>query len=249
LANTIYDYIQPLYYPVPPKTVVSTQLQIEIKSVVYNIINAYNNQSLRGYNSEQMIILGMFLGPTTTDLTPINAIDTWFAGVENNISETGLSTDEQAPLLLTSEVAKTLYPYWVSKVAAPGKWSQFFQPQASFNYANIPFWTVAGIEGAAIGASASDKGLIAPTTDIVSVEIISALIGALAIGAGKIIFRWVPRIQPVQLFTETDNGTVIGGFSFAMDGGGGAASRVKNECAITNNCNAGNCHYACSVTR
>ena len=55
------------------------------------------------------------------------------------------------------------------------------------------------VEGGLIGAKATPKGLITPTIDIVSVNIISSLIGALAIGAGKVIFKWVPRIQPSEL--------------------------------------------------
>jgi hypothetical protein len=216
--------------------------------VVYNIINAYNNQMLRGYDEQQMIIIGMMLGPTTTTLTPINALDSWFADIENNISESGLSLCDQTALLLAIEVAKRVYPYWITKVAEPGTWAPFLQKQTGLNYANIPFWIVACIEGTLIGGCTCDKGLIAPTTDIVSVDIISALIGALVIGAGKVIFKWVPRIQPAQLMTDTPDGTIIGGFSWAMQGGGDVhrPKTNKRDCIVSNNCNGGNCSYACS---
>ncbi|MBI2723341.1 MAG: hypothetical protein HYX39_14300 [Bacteroidetes bacterium] len=245
LADAIYKYIQPIYYPAP----VSTQVQIEIKSVVYNVINAYNNQILQGYDDEQMIIIGMMLGPTTTDKTPINSLDMWFENIEDNISEAGLSLEDQMPLLLAIEVEKTIYNYWITKVATPGNWSKFFQPQTGLNYANIPFWVEACTEGALIGGNASDKGLIAPTTDIVSVDIVSALIGALAIGAGKVIFKWVPRIQPIQLSMETPDGLVIGGYSLAMQGGNIQALGTKTnkkDCIVVNNCDGGNCNYGCN---
>lgn len=251
LVNEIYKYIQALYYPATSGADVSVQLQIEIKSVIYNIINAYNNQGLKGFNSEQMVIVGMYLGPTTTAITPIDSIGTWFADIENNIPETGLTVDEQMPLLLGSVVAKTIYEYWIAIVAKPGKWAPFFQKETAINYANIPTWVVACIEGTFIGASSSDRGLIAPTTDIVSTEIVSSLIGALVIGSGKVIFKWLPKIQPNQLDMVTLNGVVIGGFSHAMQSlepslAVAAANNCGNGlCPIINNCGSGNCKRGC----
>lgn len=200
-VNEIYKFIQPIYYPAP----VSKQLEIEIKSVAYNMINAYNNKTLNYnilYGPIQSNIIEMMLGSTTTDHTPINALKSWFLDIEDNITKSNLSIEAQTPLLLTTTCANNLYDYLVAKVATPGVWASFFQTPAALNYANIPFWTAACMEGVLIGANATQKGLIAPTTDIVSVDIISALIGGLAIGGGKIIFKWVPRIQPQQLSTK-----------------------------------------------
>lgn len=156
------------------------------------------------------------------------------------------------PLLLGAVVAKTIYEYWRETIVKPGKWTPFFQREIAINYANIPFWTVACIEGAFIGASASDRGLIAPTTDIVSTEIVSSLIGSLAIGAGKVIFKWTPKIQPKQLDMVTFNGVVIGGFSHAMQNSDtalatGAVNNCgsKGLCPVVNNCNSGNCTRGC----
>jgi len=210
---------------------------------------------LKGYNSKQMVIIGMHLGPTTTSITPINTLNSWFTDIENNIPETGLSLDQQMPLLLGAVVAKNIYEYWIGKVATPGTWAQFFQPQAGLNYANIPFWSVACIEGALIGASGSDRGLIAPTTEIVSTEIVSALIGALAIGAGKVIFKWVQKIQPDQLSMATLNGLLIGGFSHAMQSSSPSLGELLTTnncgdgiCPVVNNCGDGNCKKNCGCS-
>lgn len=236
LANAIFKYIQPLYYQGSK----STQIEIEIRSVVYNIINSYNNQKICGnmFNYQQMILVDMMLGETTTDYTPINALGAWLSDIEDNISETKLPIDEQTPLLLGIEVGKSVYNYWVNTVQNPGKWQQFFQEDPSLNYMNIPFWLAACMEGGLIGASGSERGLIAPTTDIVSVEIVSSLIGALAIGAGKVIFKWVPRIQPAEL---------LGGFSAAVGFGDDAmlVGSNKQHCPYTNNCQGGNCVAGC----
>jgi hypothetical protein len=54
LAEVIYKYIQKIYY-----SQATTQLELEIKSIVFNIINAYNNQKVLGtmFNYQQMILL------------------------------------------------------------------------------------------------------------------------------------------------------------------------------------------------
>ncbi|MBK9286009.1 MAG: hypothetical protein IPM51_17065 [Sphingobacteriaceae bacterium] len=248
LVNAVYNYIQPIYYP-SSTGAVPKQIEIEIKSVCYNMINAYNNKLLGStlrYSDAQMNIVSMMLGATTQDRTPINAINPWLLDLEDNISKAGMNISLQTPLLLGIQCGKSIYAYWVSKVATPGTWAPFFQTPAPLNYANIPFWLKACMEGALIGANATQKGLIAPTTDIVSVDIISALIGALTIGAGKVIFKWVPRIQPDQLPSPklTLNKEMISQLNFDTGGlegeiGGGAAMRPIGSSQRTGICICG----------
>lgn len=206
-ADAIYKFVQPIYYPAP----VSKQIEIEIKSVVFNMINAYNNKFIESsfipgeqpmYGVQQMNIIMMMIGENTTDKTPIDALGSWLLDVQDSISQAGLSISGQTPLLLASTCGINVYNYWVNQTKNPTTWEPFFQKNNAINYANVPFWVAACIEGALLGASATRTGLIAPTTDIVSVNIISALIGALTIGAGKVIFKWVPRIQPIQLASK-----------------------------------------------
>ncbi|MBK9284734.1 MAG: hypothetical protein IPM51_10515 [Sphingobacteriaceae bacterium] len=241
-VNAIYNYIQPIFYPSTAGTAIPSQLEIEIKSVIYNVINAYSSKVINKlpWTAQQMNFISMMLGLTTTNNVPINAIDTWFNDIQNNISDANQSIDDQTPLLLGIRCGTSIYAYWNRKVATPGSWSAFFQTPAPLNYANIPLWSTACIEGALIGANASEKGLIAPTTDITSVNIISALIGAIAIGAGKVIFRWVPEILPLELVEET----FIGGFSPAFGSGLQAFGIGKNEkdCKENTKCvNKGDC--------
>jgi hypothetical protein len=191
LVNAIYNYIQPIYYPK-----VSGIIETEIKSVAYNVINTYINNtfcSAVAYNASQDYFISLLL--CATSKKPVNLIDQWLLDVEDNIGKSGLSIDEQTPLLLATVDGKSVFNYWISVVQKPGKWSRFLTENVAINYANIPFCTEECMEGALIGANASPKGLISPTTDITSVEIISSLIGALAIGAGVVIFKWLPKIN------------------------------------------------------
>lgn len=213
LVDEIYNYIQPVFYP--SSSSVPKAIEIEIKSVAYNMINAYNNKALGNtifYGLQQSNLMSMMLGLTTSSLTPINSLDHWFADIEDNIGKANLTIDQQTPLLLAMECAKTIYAYWVAQVdMTTSPWASYFQATGDRNYPNIPFWTTACIEGALLGANASQKGLIAPTTDITSVNIVSALIGALAIGSGKVIFKWVPRIQPQDLILDSVDINIING--------------------------------------
>jgi hypothetical protein len=217
LVNAIYNYIQPIYYPK-----VSGIIETEIKSVAYNVINTYINNtfcSAVAYNASQDYFISLLL--CATSQKPVNTIDQWLLNVEDNIGKCGLSIDEQTPLLLATVDGKSAYNYWMSIVQKPGKWSKFLNENVAINYANIPFWTEECMEGALIGANASPRGLISPTTDITSVEIISSLIGALAIGAGVVIFKWLPKINcngNVSPIVDTKVNT--GGGSFTWGSGG-----------------------------
>lgn len=202
LVDEIYSYIQPIFYNL---TAVPEQLKIQIKSVAYNVINAYNNGMLRSglieYTTGQMNFCSLLIGFNTTTLIPVNSMKSWIEDIEDNITKGSMTLSEQTPLLLGALVGKLLNDYWNTKVTTPGNWSTFFQTGSSENYANIPKWTSAGIEGALIGANTSPLGLLSPDTEIISTNIISAVIGALSIGAGKVIFKWIPRIQPITVST------------------------------------------------
>ena len=255
-VNVIYNLVQPLYYPPSPAP---PQIETEIKSVIYNIINAYSSRVINKlpWTSQQQNFIIMMLGLNTTNNTPVNALDTWLSDIQDNISDANQSIDEQTPLLLGIKCGISINAYWNTKVETPGEWTKFLQPRAASNYANIPLWTAACIEGALIGANASEKGLIAPTTNITSTNIISALIGAVTIGAGKVIFKWMPEIIPRDLISDS-RGHLLGGFSDAFDMTGGAGRLQDNQgcntCANTKACSNVQCentsctNTGCSVT-
>lgn len=208
LVNAIYNYIQPIYYP-PISGVVPPQIEIEIKSVAYNVINSYNNNPQTAslfYGPKQSYFIDLLLGLKTETTTPINAINSWLLDIEDNVTKDSIPIAAQTPLLLTTVQGKAINAYWNTKVATPGTWAPFFQTPAPLNYANIPHWLIACMEGVLIGAQATPMGLIQPTTEIVTVNIVSSLIGGLAIGAGKVIFKFVPRVQPANLVSNAPAG-------------------------------------------
>lgn len=206
LVDAIYDYIQPIYYPTSSS--VPRALEIELKASVYNVINMYNNNPQTAtlmYGPKQSYFIDLMLGLKTTTTTPINALGLWLNDIEDNITKDNLGIAAQTPLLLAVQAGKTVYPYWKTQVGTvTSPWASYFETDAYKNYVNIPMWTAACMEGALVGAQATAQGMIAPTTEIVSTNIVCSLIGALAIGSGKVIFKWIPRLQPSSLAASTE---------------------------------------------
>lgn len=202
LVKVVYEMVQPIYYPDA-----TAAQEIEIKSVASNIINAYCNGALNtqpNFNAIQIYFIELLTGLKTASTTPINSLDSWYRDIEGNVSKANLSTDEQTSIFLATQTARTINNYWLDQIGIVTDWEPFLQNDLR-DYANIPLWTIAAVEGALLGASASEKGLIAPTTDITSVDIVSSLIGAVTIAAGKVIFKWVPQIQPINISDAIDD--------------------------------------------
>jgi len=69
-------------------------------------------------------------------------------------------------------------------------------PPSPENYMDLPYYTEAAMLGALAGYGAKFNSMIEPTINNVTNNMVSALIGALTVTAGKLIFDWIPRIQP-----------------------------------------------------
>lgn len=193
LVAQVYNYIKPLYYPS-----ITLSQQVELESVIYTAINSYMNAGINGmYSGSQASLANMLIGPSFINTLTVDTLDDRVLDVEDNITKNNLSFDQQSPLLLATVIGATSYTYWLAQIALGGAsaWTAYLTPALSSAKANVPFWTASSMEGALIGARISPRGLISPTTDIVSVEIISALTMALTINTGKVVFQWVPRIQ------------------------------------------------------
>jgi hypothetical protein len=126
---------------------------------------------------------------------PVNNLNDLLKDIEESIVTSGITIPEQKPLLLSVLSGIVINKYWIDKINNPDQWKLFFNDNSAINYANIPFWVESCMQGALIGANASAIGMISPSIDITTVEIISSLIGALSIGSGKIIFNWCPKVN------------------------------------------------------
>ncbi len=185
--DTIISYIETTYYP-------SADLQTknEIVSVLSFSIDNYINNHLKGYSAQQNYFIRALLNGLFE--VPVDSIQTFLMDVNDQINRSGMSTAEEVPLFMATAVAAFNYDYWVSAIASPGNWSPYFNADAAINYANIPHWVYAAIFGTLASANhARTYGLIDPPP-VIGVDMVSAIAGSLAMGAGKVIEKFLPRL-------------------------------------------------------
>lgn len=203
LVDAVIAFVQPLYYPGATAATI-----VELKSVAYNVVNSYrSNLVLSGnamFNPNQAPFVQMLIGGGMTANTSPDSVADRIADIEDNIGTSELTVPEQTPLFLATTLGSQAYTYWVAQLAIapppPSAWAGYFSSNAGQNYMNTLQWTVAAMNGALAGYGAAPAGLVAPTVNMVTTNMASALIGALTATAGKIIFNWIPRItKPIQL--------------------------------------------------
>ncbi len=187
-------------------TSASAQQQIEINANTTNAINSYINGLLWGnktiYNARQMKFIRMLSREALRKIEVV-ALNNYLLDVEDNITKSDLTVPEQIPLLIATMLGETAYSYWNTDVNATGasqKWTGYYQSNQAYNYANIPFWVAAAIEGALVGYGSSPDASLEPTTAMVSSKMIAALQGALAVNIALVALQIIPRItNPLTL--------------------------------------------------
>jgi hypothetical protein len=170
---------------------------MEINNVARSVINSYVNGPIGNYGGAQMRIINMLTWPSFTSNLTVDSLSNRILDIEDFISKAGLPVQEQNPLFMATMVGQAAYTYWLAQIALGGgsSWNtNYFVPALTSATANVPYWVSAGMQGALIGAKSTMKGMIEQTTQIVTVQITSALIGALMLSAGRVIFKWIPRI-------------------------------------------------------
>jgi hypothetical protein len=189
----IYTYVVSLYFPS-----VNEFDKDQLNSILPVANNSYLSNDLENYTDVQSEIITSMKGQILS--SPITSIPDIILDYEENIIKSGLSWETQAPLLLATEIGKTGYEYWLNAVNnASSNWylEGFFNANAYVNYANIPHFVNAGVWGAlGVGNLAKEYGLIDPPR-IIGVDVLSALIGALSVTSGKVIFNWTPTSQKI----------------------------------------------------
>jgi hypothetical protein len=200
LVDEVYNYISSLYYPSA-----SRQTEMQIKSIAYHVINSVRNSLVlsgnAGYNLNQAPFVEMLIGSEMTSNLPAISFSDRLSDIEDNVGTSELTVNEQIPLYLATSVGQAAYAKLLSEIGKGGAsgWSVYFSTTPGENYINTLYWGMEAMNGSLAGYGATPQGLISPTTDVVSVDMISALIGALTAVAGKVMFKWIPRItKPLQ---------------------------------------------------
>ncbi len=215
LVDAVYTYVISVYYPGGT----TAQLEIELKSIARTAINSYVNNLViggqAGYNAAQFRFIEMMVGSSLTSNLSVNTIGDRITDIENNLTDNQLTVSEQTPLLLAATIGFNAATYWNTKIIpvtqggsapTPGPWAPYLPPNSQ-SYLNLPFYVAAAMNGALAAYGATPSGMVEPSVNFVTNKMVSALIGALTVTAGKVIFNWIPRIQHVNPETMLNLGS------------------------------------------
>lgn len=217
MNTAIIGSLVPIYYVGAPPDAMNF-ITPELNAVLANSENGFINSAIRsgaiGYSSQQLSFVNDLINGVMN--VPIQSIKDFILDIEDNISKSGMSPGEQAPLLQATMVGAAAYDYWIAKIIAPGAWGPFFDQNAAnsaYNRMNVPYWVSTSMEGALIASSG--YGFIDPPRTIGN-NIVSVLAGSAGVMAGKVIFKWIQRyqnsptpslsLQTVARLTDTSRG-------------------------------------------
>lgn len=198
LNQTLIEYLQSILSdseepdPVPPI------IDNVVYSVLPNITNSYQNSNLFNesfYNPAQLRIVSSVFN--TIKNNSIESIGSLLIDVNNEIAQSGLSAIDQAPLFVAIEIGRKSSEYWNTIVTTPPpatNWTTFLNSNPAINTANIPYWVTASIEASLSGYAQIQQLDMSAATALNSVGRAvggtSAMLAAIGLSAGKVIFKW-----------------------------------------------------------
>jgi len=160
-------------------------------SILPNTVNSYcHSNGLERYNGMQQSFINLMLGSIYN--VPVNSIKSRLIDIETKLSESSLTIEEKTPLFQALAIGTADYDYWIEKVENPGLWTSFLHSNYAVNYNNIPYWVGASMEGALIYANRALPTLPPLNT---ALDIISTVISGTGLVAGKVVFKWVPKVK------------------------------------------------------
>lgn len=194
LIEAVFKYVTEVYFDKK----VPKQTEVDLKSVISFAINGYLNSTVQWgntkYSVEQYYFIRSLIS-NTMSLPPLSIKD-YILDVEENIINGDLSPSEQSPLLLTTAIGKSDFDYWAARIENPDPWNNYFpKPYEVMSY--FSHYVIASMIGTLTVAN-STKFLDVETdrdTNIGDANFIAGLAGSLAVAAGKVIFKWIPKIN------------------------------------------------------
>lgn len=197
LNTALVDYIESVYYPATVPIYEEQQLQ----SIMASVFNAYTDSNyplMEYFHPAQQIVIQQIL--SGLEANSIQTLAEYITLVDESLQDSSLSASEQAPLLMTTAILSEAIPYFKTKIATPGDWTDFFDPIEAVNDLELPKWLAALTIGAFIGVTVSKE--FTPTDSVSSVgianQMITIMAGALSTTFGLIVLQWTPRPASVN---------------------------------------------------
>lgn len=174
LTEAVYDYIVSVFTDLGS----SPEGEASVKAMVANAINGYlDNGGSSPFLSVLQAVPPVALG---------NQFDRLFDASRAARVLRGNAGRQQMTIALGQADAQ----YWGTQIATTGSWVAYMSGNEAIDTASVPYWTDAAMFGAQFDYY-QVNGTDARATSMVFA---SALTGALAVSAGKMVFGWVPKV-------------------------------------------------------
>lgn len=174
--------------------------EIEINSIVPFAVNDYINGRIESYSIEQAVFIDTLL-ITIVKTQPLE-IPNFISDIEDNISKSNLPFKEQLPLFFATQVGTTLFNYWLKQIT-DGKtslWFRFLNTNSAVDIANLPYWISSAMQATLFFTYKGDYSTnMKEGVKIAGPDFVTALTATIGLAAGKVIYRWTPRINIPQL--------------------------------------------------
>jgi hypothetical protein len=196
LINEVIGYVGPLYGETEGDDlgpIINLELSILLSATLNGYINSAAGSPVHYDRRQQEYIFQLVEGILTVPLISVRAC---IANIEENIATSGMSSEQQAPLLMATAVGKASFDYWNAQ-GEESPWQPYLEAIGDASY--MRYMVSSTMEGALLGA----KLMGAKTTKLGTISLdalnaISALSSSLLLAAGKVMFRWQPRVAEVK---------------------------------------------------
>lgn len=174
-------------------------------SILPNTVNSYQNNNLSNesfYNPGQTLIINSIYKSIRGN--NVEGILSVLENANSEVSESGLSFVDQTPLYVAISVGKASCRYWAEIFQDENsKWNEFIGDSIGVNVSNLPYWVTASIEGALSGFAQIQEFEMGAATTLNTIgksfATVSALLGAIGLTSGKVLFKWVKNVNTQRL--------------------------------------------------
>jgi len=192
LTETIMEYFLSLPEPEDGKLVDAMAYAIP------NSVNDYINSKILlnlNFNANGQVIIDSVLSAIREE--SIDSLGDCLEAYIEEVAKADINTVSKTSLYQAVGIANANQAYWKNIVTTPGAWSTYINSNAAINYANIPNWTSAAFIGVFSGFAQIQYPEVAGA-DLWNGQGrnaggVIAVGSALALTAGKVIFKWAKR--------------------------------------------------------
>ncbi len=194
----------------PANPVTSSIIGISLRTVLPNAYNGYVNGSQMTVNGSQLTADNVEMASAIRHLSssntrysekqlhiinymldgihrvPVESIKEFMESAGEKIVSSGLTFEEEAPLIMAAASAISDHEYWMAQLANPGSasWVVYLNTDPAINYMHVAGWVEAAFQGALLS-----YGMIKPP-QIQFADMLSSMVGSVGLAAGKVVFGW-----------------------------------------------------------